>query len=82
MPADTRTYLDEVTLQSFMKTQTTAIDVLSATETQKTAQLQGNMQRVPVTQRGISGHAPSLIALTRHDRDMLEIPPGPSLYAP
>ncbi|KAK6735943.1 hypothetical protein RB195_018914 [Necator americanus] len=33
MPADTRTYLDEVTLQSFMKTQTTVIDVLLATET-------------------------------------------------
>ncbi|KAK6739387.1 hypothetical protein RB195_008083 [Necator americanus] len=29
-----------------------------------------------------SGHAPSLIALTRHDRGMLEIPPGPSLHAP
>ncbi|KAK6763610.1 hypothetical protein RB195_024071 [Necator americanus] len=45
MPVDMRTYLDEVTLQPFMKTQTTAIDVLSSTETQKTAQLQGNMQR-------------------------------------
>ncbi|KAK6732718.1 hypothetical protein RB195_016841 [Necator americanus] len=30
----------------------------------------------------ISGHASSLIALTRHDRGMLEIPPGPSLHAP
>ncbi|KAK6742488.1 hypothetical protein RB195_010012 [Necator americanus] len=28
------------------------------------------------------GHAPSLFALTRHDRGMLEIPPGPSLHAP
>ncbi|KAK6742958.1 hypothetical protein RB195_010310 [Necator americanus] len=27
-----------------------------------------------------SGHAPSLIVLTRHDRGMLEIPPGPSLH--
>ena len=45
MPADTRTYLDEVTLHSFTKTQTTVIDALLATETQKTVQLQGNMQR-------------------------------------
>ncbi|KAK6763669.1 hypothetical protein RB195_024134 [Necator americanus] len=45
MPADKRTYLDEVTLQSFMKMQTTVLDVLLATETQKTAQLQGNIQR-------------------------------------
>ncbi|KAK6765545.1 hypothetical protein RB195_025450 [Necator americanus] len=36
----------------------------------------------PVTQCMISGHAPSLIALTRHDRGMLEIPPGPFLHAP
>ncbi|KAK6752953.1 hypothetical protein RB195_004007 [Necator americanus] len=45
MPAETRTYLVEVTLQSFMKTQTSVLDVLLATETQRIAQLQGNMQK-------------------------------------
>ncbi|KAK6764146.1 hypothetical protein RB195_024464 [Necator americanus] len=45
MPVDTRAYLEEVTLQLYMKTQTTVLDVLLATETQKAAELQGNMLR-------------------------------------
>ncbi|KAK6733027.1 hypothetical protein RB195_017037 [Necator americanus] len=50
-------YLNEVTLRSFTKTQTTVLDVLLAAETQRTAQLQGNMQRKVVSTAASVGPA-------------------------